>query len=1590
MAITSRYPLTRPSTSVNLNRKKILISGAKFSRSSVGTYVDENGLIKNAEYNEPRFNYDSETGEFLGLLVEESRTNSTRNSTDLSSTSPYYIGTSGGTYTFSTNQTVAPDGTTTAGSILFTGGYCGFAINSTGVTDPTITVSLFAKYITGSANTHVRIQLSPFGGGDNYGLFNLTNGTSSASGSVSNVIITPFPNGWYRCSVTATHSTTWPQNSGDIRIWFHGETSTETSINNTDRTYVWGVQLEAGSYPTSYIPTSGSTVTREADTFELPIKTFKSGRIQYSSEIAGNSYYGNIALKDSINTPEYSLEIGSANSLPTISTKFSNVLQSTASLTKLPSTTTKAFSLSFNFDKDTGKIDFSTPVSDDADASVLELPSKSSRKLPSGYSIDTLQVLPGTNIKEVYLWNEELDVNKLSSLSEDFASINTQVVETEGYSANRSDYDDLPSLDLNFARNKSLDYNLSGDNLITFTRGSTATYVGADGLIKTAAIDTPRFDHDPDTLESLGLLVEESRTNLFTYSNFPQITPTSWASGWDGWNPAILLTSQTLSPNGVDYGVFHGSINSNGGGLRKDLTGLTAGGTYYVTFYVKGLTSTELTYFTNNNSIGTTTGTASGAQNVPWFAATQVKFSCGNLNGTGASGSNQITLTQDWQRFGETIVADSAGSARIIISNNVGDIGTGNEDGGGTWMIWGAQLEANASFATSYIPTTSSTVTRATDVASITGTNFSSWYNQSEGTVFAEYDGLKEYARVLDLRYGKPLITNRSRENQAYDGVTSTTSAIYPGLTLGDTRKSVTAYSGTTTTLTINGLVPNTGNSDFTSTTSDGVYLGGQGNNTNVLNGHISRLTYWPTRLPDTKLQEITSLTVDTFDLVFDSSLDTSGITSIITTGNCTYEVDWGDGSAVETIVASGTFSADHTYIFPSKYNAKINVISGVFRPYYNNSGKADQLVEIRQTPSGWTNTSTSGFGTNLQHAWRGANNLEFIDKGLNISGVNDLYNAWKDTRITSFPLLDTSSGTDFSNAWRGCSNLASFPLLNTSSGTIFVNAWRNCSSLTRFPKIDTSSANNVAYAWNDNANLVSFPQLDFSSVLNETGVYEGFSRSWWYCTNLENFPAGCFDNTAGTYFYQSFNFTKLNAESVSNILSSINNANTSDGVLGIFGNSASSPAGNYDWNSAGWDGFNGLISRNWTIDYVDNLFSSTNTPLDLQFAATKTLDSRITFTRGSTGTYVDSNGIIQTAAVDTPRFDHDPVTGESLGLLIEESRTNLLTYSSNHQKDITHNFLNGYTSTVHTKVTNIDPPVEGDEVWIIENQGSNDYAIKSDNSTQSGYVSYTIFLKRYDSDTVNIASHFGNVVGTFNLVNGTFTNGGYGVQMLPYSNGWYKIIWTRDYSSQSKQTGITISPNSSTGVYVSGIQIEVGSFPTSYIPTTGTIVTRATDVASITGTNFSSWYNTDESTVYFEGNVIAGASGQYALWGIQGGSSRINGIQMTRRSQQGSRFNHYDSGSAPDIDLNGPLWIDNSYRKLSAAIGQSSAGFADSGSLFGTDNSYQLPSASDGLDSLYLGSAYGGGLAAYNVHIKRLAYWPKRLPDGALKYITQ
>ena len=113
-----------------------------------------------------------------------------------------------------------------------------------------------------------------------------------------------------------------------------------------------------------------------------------------------------------------------------------------------------------------------------------------------------------------------------------------------------------------------------------------------------------------------------------------------------------------------------------------------------------------------------------------------------------------------------------------------------------------------------------------------------------------------------------------------------------------------------------------------------------------------------------------------------------------------------------------------------------------------------------------------------------------------------------------------------------------------------------------------------------------------------------------------------------------------------------------------------------FDWDGSQWQPagqagpdvatpygvLQGVARFNWT----GSAWAAVGAPsLSLDFMTPGTLDPRITFTRASTATYTDASGTIQTAAVNAPRWDYDPVTHALKGLLIEEARTNVLLNSA-------------------------------------------------------------------------------------------------------------------------------------------------------------------------------------------------------------------------------------------------------------------------------------------------------------------------------------
>ena len=270
----------------------------------------------------------------------------------------------------------------------------------------------------------------------------------------------------------------------------------------------------------------------------------------------------------------------------------------------------------------------------------------------------------------------------------------------------------VPSLDLRFADNKSLVDAVTGQALVTFTRASSGTYVGSQGLILTATANEPRFDHNPTTGESLGLLVEEQRTNLLRWSED--------SSQWLAPLNATLTQNAATAPDGM--ATADQMLETTASGLHtQDVTDFVfvQGTTYTYSVFVKSIGG-------RNFEIGFPT---------PIFSNRFARFnlSTGIVQGTDAGVTASITaFPNGWYRCSATSVCSTGGGARpsnfinnaSFARNYVGEADKGI-------LVWGTQLEAAAS-PTSYIFTTTSAVTRSADVASITtlGANVRSLFSQ--------------------------------------------------------------------------------------------------------------------------------------------------------------------------------------------------------------------------------------------------------------------------------------------------------------------------------------------------------------------------------------------------------------------------------------------------------------------------------------------------------------------------------------------------------------------------------------------------------------------------------------------------------------------------------------------------------------------------------------------------------------------------------------------------------------------------------------------------------------------------------------------
>ncbi len=406
-----------------------------------------------------------------------------------------------------------------------------------------------------------------------------------------------------------------------------------------------------------------------------------------------------------------------------------------------------------------------------------------------------------------------------------------------------------PSLLLDFANVGRL------DPRITFTRASTATYFNELGVLTTAGSGVARFDYDPSTLQPRGLLIEEQRTNSIrnnTMQGAVAGTPGTLPTNWVTQNVGGVARTEVVGV-GVEDGITYVDIRYTGttssaatGGIISESSSVAAstGQTWTSSFYVRlvGGSTAGLTSINNNILERDSGGTA--------------------VAGT----STVITPTNaalNTQRVSTTATLSNASTA--LVQQRVAIIPQSGVAIDITLRIGLPQLELGA-FATSVIPTTTTALTRNADAASMTGTNFSSWYNAAEGTVFGEYQtvsaGTTQFLAAITSVSETDRIT-LGQTTTTYVGTVVDTGSTQASITQGTTSLNVAkislAYAVNNFAFSANGAAPNT---DTSGTVPSGVTemkLGRRGTSTSPLNGWLRRVTYYPTRLPDATLVALTA-----------------------------------------------------------------------------------------------------------------------------------------------------------------------------------------------------------------------------------------------------------------------------------------------------------------------------------------------------------------------------------------------------------------------------------------------------------------------------------------------------------------------------------------------------------------------------------------------------------------------------------------------------------------------------------------------------------------------------------------------------------
>ena len=915
-------PFTAPAgcTSINVypvrdssDSGEIFLWGVQLEEGSTATeYIPTTSTISGA----PRFDHDPATGESLGLLIEEARTNSNIYSVwDSSQTGwQHSVNT-----TFTENAETAPDGTLTAASAINNLGdiFLRRPVTTSGTGD-----YVFSCYLKADANTTLNLSIL---------------------GDTNTVEAKNITTEWQRFEVVnnvTAAATIQPMIGGS------GTPAVGTTI------YFWGMQLEKGSFPTSYIPTSGSTVTRAADVAEITGANFAKTNLLEYSERFDDAYWSKLnsptVIPNFVEAPDGSQTAETFDGANNNWGLFGTVTVTpntayTASFYVKQGTSTR---LKLLLRDQTNLVnfvtrDYTSEVNTSSWTRVTE-----TFTTPAGCTSLRLYPFHDCGVGTAYLWGAQLEEGSV-------ATEYTPSVESFVSRASSATYVDdatglIKTTPVNYFLNSDFPVSINNNSTIADVSGittpdgnvstvkrltgsgfnryqaetsiPTTTKTGSVYVRTVAGTDTITLDMADDTAVSYDITEEWKRIHATgTHNDYrfldlnlsnsdiyiwgvqiesgatlgDYVSTTSTISGAARYENGELILEEARTnycKDGTGFTVLsgNGSTQPSNGTFSSTTVANPTGETNTVLFTTDVVSNVLIQIFGSDTTL---TGNAMSMFIKPngitkIFLTTYT--SAGNqgayfeLTGSGSVVGVQNNLPSDqyfiepypngWYRIG---VRSSAG-APVSYGCRVWEYDGSNNpnwqsvsgDGTSGFYIWGWQNELNELYWSSVIPTSGSTVTRAADV-STSALGVDSWYNQSEGTWFAEASARGRLAThavsTSASRYqdsGQFFTSNNETDGffRVRLDTGSTTTQALPGLTsILPMQKYAGVYDSQSVKCALQGTVSTELN------LSDPLYPGmahmyiGRIHSGGPYRIHLKRLSYFPVRKTDEELQELTS-----------------------------------------------------------------------------------------------------------------------------------------------------------------------------------------------------------------------------------------------------------------------------------------------------------------------------------------------------------------------------------------------------------------------------------------------------------------------------------------------------------------------------------------------------------------------------------------------------------------------------------------------------------------------------------------------------------------------------------------------------------